>query len=416
MTSTHGPTARLVALLAGLATAVALFAVPSIHAPAAASSGTPVMQQTRLTPAQMAAFFHASNRSTYRATVPVEFLAAYYVTEGKAEGVAGDIAFAQAILETAWFSFPSHGQVRGSDNNFAGMGAYDGSDGKWVFRFPTARIGVRAQLQHLRIYADPNVNSTGTNLASPIAQDVENRYPDRWRLIRNSKTGSTYNYWARAQQWEQFGGGMWATDPDYATKVLSIYNRMQEFARANPHLTGTWLFSDVPAGHTFEADIISIAIADITRGCGGDRYCPNDPVTRAEMATFLARATGLRSSTTNRFTDVPSTNVHRANINAIAEAGITAGCNPPKNDRFCPNDPVTRDQMASFLVRAKGLSPSSKNLFTDVPSTNVHRANINALGGTSITRGCNPPHNTRYCPRDTVTRAQMAAFLNRAFL
>ena len=175
-------------------------------------------------------------------------------------------------------------------------------------------------------------------------------------------------------------------------------------------------FSDVPAGHTFEADIISIAIADITRGCGGDRYCPARAVTRAEMATFLTRAAGLKPSTTSRFTDVPSTNVHRADINAIAAAGITAGCNPPKNDRFCPDDPVTRDQMASFLVRAKGLSPSSKNLFTDVPSTSPHLRDINALGGTSITRGCNPPRNTRYCPRDTVTRAQMAAFINRAFL
>jgi hypothetical protein len=418
MTRTRSLPGRLVVALAALAMLTGLVALPSSQPTAEASSKTPVMGKSRLTPAQMAAFFHANTRSPYRATVPVEFLAAYYVTEGNAEGVAGDIAFAQAILETGWFSFPSSGQVRGSDNNFAGMGAFDGASGQWVFRFPTARIGVRAQLQHLRVYADPNVNTTGSNLGSPLAKDRENRYPDRWRWVRNATNSSgRHLYWARARNWEDFGGGMWATDPAYSTKVLNLYNNMRAFANANPHLTGTWLFSDVPAGNTFEADIINIAIADITRGCGGDRYCPKDPVTRAEMATFMVRALGLSPSSRDRFRDVSSSNTHRRNINALARAGITAGCNPPANDRFCPNDPVTREQMASFMVRAlDDLSPSGRNRFSDVSSSNTHRRDINALGGSSIARGCNPPSNSRYCPKDIVTREQMAAFLRRAFL
>ena len=73
-------------------------------------------------------------------------------------------------------------------------------------------------------------------------------------------------------------------------------------------------------------------------------------VTRGEMATFLARALGLEPLSGADFVDI-GTSVHRANINALHRAGITAGCDAT-GDRFCPRDPVTRGQMAAFLVRA----------------------------------------------------------------
>ena len=383
---------------------------------AEASSTTPVIQDSSLTPAQIAGFFHANTKSPYNATVPVEFLAAYYIAEGNAEGVAGDIAFAQAILETGWFSFPSTGQVRGSDNNFAGMGAYDGADGQWVFRFPTARIGVRAQLQHLRIYSDPSVNSTGTNMASPIAEDLEHRYPDRWRWVRNSKTGSTYNYWARAQNWEDFGGGMWATDTEYSTKILNLYSRMRAFADANPHLKDTWLFSDVKVGSTHENDIIAIAISGITRGCGDGRYCPGRDVTREEMASFMRRALDLPATDTHYFSDVPKDSTHVRDVNALRAAGITMGCNPPANDRFCPKDPVKRDQMAAFMSRALDLKLPTTSTFTDVRDGSTFDRQIGAIAEAGITKGCNPPTNSRYCPDRSVSRAEMASFLHRAGL
>ncbi|MDJ0953725.1 MAG: S-layer homology domain-containing protein, partial [Acidimicrobiia bacterium] len=99
-------------------------------------------------------------------------------------------------------------------------------------------------------------------------------------------------------------------------------------------------------------------------------------------------------------------------IEALAAAGITKGCNPPQNDRYCPNDPVTRGQMAAFLVRALDLPPGSAGTFTD--DDGVFAANIEALAAAGITKGCNPPQNDRYCPNDPVTRGQMAAFLARA--
>ena len=174
-----------------------------------------------LTQGELAAWFKATSGQTFRAgdgAVTVDQLVRIYYEEGAKEGVAPDVAFVQAILETGWFSF-NGSMVKPSDNNFAGMGAYDGSGGSHVFEFPDVRTGVRAQLQHLRIYGDPHVNETGSNLGSPIAQDIENRYPARWRLIRNG-TGPLGAYHASATVWERFGGGLWATDVDYARKLV----------------------------------------------------------------------------------------------------------------------------------------------------------------------------------------------------
>ncbi len=104
--------------------------------------------------------------------------------------------------------------------------------------------------------------------------------------------------------------------------------------------------------------------------------------------------------------------IFESDIERLADSGITRGCNPPMNDRFCPNDPVTRGQMAAFLVRALDLPAGTPGTFTD--DTGIFETNIEALAAAGITRGCNPPTNDRYCPNDPVTRGQMAAFLNRA--
>ena len=101
-------------------------------------------------------------------------------------------------------------------------------------------------------------------------------------------------------------------------------------------------------------------------------------------------------------------------IEAIAEIGVTRGCNPPANSRFCPEQGVTRGQMSSFFVRALGLPPAEENPFVDTVDS-VHVDSIAALYQAGITKGCNPPDNDEYCPLETVTRGQMAAFMARAW-
>ena len=167
-------------------------------------------------------------------------------------------------------------------------------------------------------------------------------------------------------------------------------------------------------GSIFEANIEALAAAGITKGCNppnNDRFCPDDAVTRGQMAAFLVRALDLPAGPPGTFDD-DNGSVFEANIEALAAAGITRGCNPPINDRYCPGEVVTRAQMAAFLDRALGLPAGVPGAFTD--SGGVFEANIEALAVAGITRGCNPPVNDRFCPNDPVTRGQMAAFLVRA--
>jgi hypothetical protein len=161
-------------------------------------------------------------------------------------------------------------------------------------------------------------------------------------------------------------------------------------------------------GSSFRADVIWLAESGITSGCSAHLYCPTSDVTRAQMGSFLARAMSLPASATDYFTDDNGT-THEANINRIAKAGITSGCAP---SLYCPDDPVTRGQMASFLARALGLTAGGTiDYFTDDNGT-THETNINRLRHAAITYGCTA---TTYCPNANVTRGQMAAFLHRAF-
>ncbi|HUG08781.1 MAG TPA: hypothetical protein VMP13_07805 [Acidimicrobiia bacterium] len=167
-------------------------------------------------------------------------------------------------------------------------------------------------------------------------------------------------------------------------------------------------------GHLFEADIDAIAAVGITKGCNppaNTQYCPDDDVTRGEMAAFLRRALDLPHVSTDHFND-DNGSIFESDINAIAAVGITMGCNPPANDRYCPDDDVDRGQMAAFLRRALDLPRVSIDHFND-DNNSIFESDINAIAAVGITKGCNPPANTQYCPNRKVTRGEMAAFLRR---
>lgn len=174
----------------------------------------------------------------------------------------------------------------------------------------------------------------------------------------------------------------------------------------------------VDIGDSVHADAIeAIAEAGITKGCNppaNDRYCPKDPVTRGQMAAFFRRAMDIRTASTDTFDDDDDSEFE-SDIDAIAGAGVTVGCDPPANRNYCPNDDVSRGQMAAFIVRALDLEPSRVDHFGDDDGS-VFEADIDALAAAGITRGCDPPANSRFCTDQRVTREEMASFLFRAFL
>ncbi|MFA5884337.1 MAG: glucosaminidase domain-containing protein [Acidimicrobiia bacterium] len=171
-------------------------------APSSAIAVSVMGRCPRLSVDQIVAWFEGvPSRPTYRASVPVRDLVTMYVEEGNAEGVRGDIAFAQAIVETGYFS----STIAQTKNNFAGIGAVDTDPLGGAATFADARTGVRAQIQHLRAYAD----ATATTCTVP---PLHNACVDpRFALV--SPKG-------KAPTWNQFGRGIWATDPTYASKIV----------------------------------------------------------------------------------------------------------------------------------------------------------------------------------------------------
>ena len=135
-------------------------------------------------------------------------------------------------------------------------------------------------------------------------------------------------------------------------------------------------------------------------------------VTRGEMAALLSGVLGLVDRADDPFVDDDSS-PFEADIERLVAAGITRGCNPPSNDLFCPDDPVTRQVAATMLSRGFGLSARADNPFVDDDGS-IFEPDIERLAAAGITRGCNPPANDLFCPDDPVSGDEMTVFLERA--
>jgi hypothetical protein len=171
-------------------------------------------------------------------------------------------------------------------------------------------------------------------------------------------------------------------------------------------------FDDI-VGNTFELDIEWLANEGVTKGCNppdNTLFCPDQVVSREVMAAFLNRYLSLPAASKDYFTD-DNGSVFEDDINRVAEAGITKGCG---GTSFCPHDLVDRGQMAAFLVRSLGLTDNGGgDLFID-DDKSIFENDIDKLGTAGVTKGCNPPTNDRFCPGLPVDRGAMAAFLHRA--
>jgi hypothetical protein len=199
---------------------------------------TPVMGPNLLNADQLAAWYN-EKRNGVPPRVPsvdndIRTLAQLFIEEGRTEGVRGDMAFVQSVLETGWFSFPDYGQIRPWFNNFAGLYAYNGRPRGYHCQdetspsrcFPSARLGIRTQIQLLRGYADATTRNMKGRLASPPSDRI-----------------------GVAPIWELFGGSsgkaIWATAPDYGVVIIKLYSDALVFSGARaeclPYSPGTTL-------------------------------------------------------------------------------------------------------------------------------------------------------------------------------
>ena len=175
-------------------------------------------------------------------------------------------------------------------------------------------------------------------------------------------------------------------------------------------------FADVPDDAYYYEPVRQLAEMGVFEGTECEEgFCPGQPLLRREMAVWLVRAlegSGEATDDDSRFVDVEDS-WYVPYIERMADLKITAGCrvDPP---RFCPDRPVSRGQMASFLSRALELPPAPSAGFADVDhETNVHANNIDRLAAAKITAGCRT-EPLSYCPGTSTSRAQMATFIYRA--
>ncbi len=166
--------------------------------------GTRIMGEAEASAEKMQACLLQNNPE---ATEEMLALPAIYLEEGAAEGVRGDIAFAQACLETGWFIFPETTAVTFDQNNFCGMGVT--SKGKKGSSFATPREGIRAQIQHLKAYASTD--------------DLVNECVDpRFDLVLRGC--APYVEWLGIQ--ENPDGRGWASGDDYGIHILNILDQI----------------------------------------------------------------------------------------------------------------------------------------------------------------------------------------------
>jgi hypothetical protein len=195
----------------------------------------------------------------------------------------------------------------------------------------------------------------------------------------------------------------------------NAYRRDGDPVRVSPYVITTRYkgpFLDI-TGHLFENAITWLAQENITEGCNppaNTKYCPDDRVTRGEMAVFISRMLSLPAPTADHFSDDDGM-FYESAANRLFEAGISAGCG---SGRYCGEQTLTREQMAAFLARTLGLAPVPEDFFVD-DARSMFEGAINKIAAAGITLGCNPPSNDRFCPRDQVTRGEMAAFFKRAW-
>ncbi|MCC6367046.1 MAG: S8 family serine peptidase [Bryobacterales bacterium] len=180
------------------------------------------------------------------------------------------------------------------------------------------------------------------------------------------------------------------------------------------------IFQDVPLSNPFSPYIGLMKDNAVTSGCTTTTYCPDTTTTRGQMAVFIVRALmgdSFDYQPGPYFTDVPASHPFFKYIQKMRQLGVTSGCTATT---YCPDAPVTRGQMAVFIVRARlALQPGAalffpnSAFFTDVPASHPFFSFIQKMRQLGVTSGCSA---SAYCPDDPTTRGQMAVFIMRGLL
>lgn len=315
-----------------------------------------------------------------------------------------------------------------SGGGFDLFAAYDGADptppanaGNAALRLVVENAG--AGKKQLTAFARLN-SGNETEIAAPVA------LPDGWRSIEIDWAKGAGNghlsLWVdgRAQtgltglsnDTETINYVRWGAVAGLTSGTSGSF-RMDDFASQRSGYIGpAFPFGDVDSTSSFFPFVQGIYAAEVIPDCGIGSFCPNNPITRKEMAKFLLTAKNGASYSppacvTPLFSDVPCSNSYAAWVNEMAREGITGGC---AAGIFCPDGTITRAQMAVFLMVARGFPAAAcpPSSFLDVATTSSFCGWINQIAAKGITGGCG---GGNFCPDSLVLRSQMSVFLATTF-
>ena len=201
-----------------------------------------------------------------------------------------------------------------------------------------------------------------------------------------------------------------------AVVVASVVAAALALASAGPVAAQTDGFGDVPDEAFYSDAVLELAeegVFDDTECDDDGGFCPDEPIDRKTMAVWTVRVLDGRNPLVvaqTRFNDVDGSGFYARYIERMAELGVTGGCGDGSG--FCPDRSVTRAQMAAFLSRAYRLPDGPDPGFGDVASNAWYAADVARLVASGVTEGCGD--GADFCPEQATTRGQMAVFLHRA--
>jgi hypothetical protein len=418
--------AALVSLLVAVVGALVIPAAP-VHAPAVA--GTALIPDLAVAPLEDFQIQWAGGRRLLRfSSTMVNIGAGHFELRGSRSSAAGPMAIHQVIYDTTardapivqYIVTPATATYSGDGHNhwhIDEMVRFDlwGSSVGGVLRgskigfcfldtdpYDVSLPGASPSPYYSGSWCgnDPNALANRMGMSIGWGDEYDWFLPMQWVDITGLPSG-TYNVRARVDPNGSFLETDEANQCAYVTVSLSETSDDVGIVGSGSVCIDDW------SGSQFAGDIAWAFASGITTGCAPDFFCPNDAVTRQQMASFLARARGLPDPIGDYFVD-DAGSIHEADINEVYEAVIAFGCGPYL---FCPSHAITREQMASFLARALALRDPIGDYFVD-DNGSPHEPDVNRLYEAGIAFGCGA---FLYCPTAPVTRGQMAAFLHRAF-
>lgn len=296
------------------------------------------------------------------------------------------------------------------------------SDGSIVFLHSTpsdsknGQGGGGVQLSALNPKSDADKNCEAYKLVTKYMTKYYSEWSDRYVPVLRSyssyatpASGSEFKEtWSGNFSWNLDDTGL--TDPDGYAKMTADEILADLFNEAKSEQSGQNGFSDVKSGDYFY-DAVNWAVEKgITSGTSTTAFSPNAVCTRAQIVTFLWRANGSPEpkTTSNSFTDVPSSAYYCKAVLWAVENGITKGTDATA---FSPDAVCTRAQGVTFLWRANGApSVSAAASFTDVAANAYYAPAVLWAAESNVTNGVG---NGRFSPNDTCTRAQIVSMLYR---